>query len=577
MNSIGFNNFRKFAHFPSIDLGNITFLIGGNNSGKSTIVKALLLCLDNIRIMKVSDRRPSSDTYGTYHQFSFPIFRFDANEYHDVKIKTFNRALHNEINMDAIPFLDNDNSYLIYQNLKEGKVPPFMRFRVTLGVFSFSFDIIGEDDSDSPIGKVGKIEITDNVRNIRFIANYSSYYEATMSFEILNPQFKNNVELLSKSNKFWEQREQKKVELTKEKEFGNALGANELLDEILELSKKINEVNSLLGISDFDSLDESERSKLIHGLLESTLESYVVPLDVCIDDYSELVLLNVISNFLHLADSNADFEETGKSLMFIDNEVEQLKKCRHALRNNRDLVLQSRRELELLLNNLDVQYITTHAAHQNTIYNERDKSDYLAQTVHAFYREHILEGEIEFRFVTDYMQQFGIGKSFRIDSIDGEAYRVCVIEADDKETPLADKGIGAIQLMMLFLRTATIIRRNKGAMLPSFIVIEEPEQNLHPSVQCKLADFFVDVANRNCIFVVETHSEYIVRRAQVIVSKSNYKDKEDLNANNPFKVYYIPSDDSERYEMKFLPDGRFENGFRTGFFDVSSELAFELF
>ena len=39
-NKIGFSNFRKFADFPEINLGDITILVGGNNSGKSTLVKA---------------------------------------------------------------------------------------------------------------------------------------------------------------------------------------------------------------------------------------------------------------------------------------------------------------------------------------------------------------------------------------------------------------------------------------------------------------------------------------------------------------------------------------------------------
>lgn len=42
MNSIGFNNFRCFASFPEMDLGDITLLVGGNNSGKSTLVKQSL-------------------------------------------------------------------------------------------------------------------------------------------------------------------------------------------------------------------------------------------------------------------------------------------------------------------------------------------------------------------------------------------------------------------------------------------------------------------------------------------------------------------------------------------------------
>lgn len=78
MNTIGFNNFRRFAIFPEMDLGDITLLVGGNNSGKSTLVKALLLCIDNIRLMTVGTKDDI---------FMSPKFRFDANEWHDVKIK----------------------------------------------------------------------------------------------------------------------------------------------------------------------------------------------------------------------------------------------------------------------------------------------------------------------------------------------------------------------------------------------------------------------------------------------------------------------------------------------------------
>ena len=47
-NKIGFSNFRKFANFPEIDLGDITILVGGNNSGKSTLVKAFLGPLEKV-------------------------------------------------------------------------------------------------------------------------------------------------------------------------------------------------------------------------------------------------------------------------------------------------------------------------------------------------------------------------------------------------------------------------------------------------------------------------------------------------------------------------------------------------
>ncbi len=39
---IGFKNFRRFKDFPMIELGGCTFLVGPNNSGKSTLLKAIV-------------------------------------------------------------------------------------------------------------------------------------------------------------------------------------------------------------------------------------------------------------------------------------------------------------------------------------------------------------------------------------------------------------------------------------------------------------------------------------------------------------------------------------------------------
>ena len=43
MMKIGFKNFRRFKDFPMIELGGCTFLVGPNNSGKSTLLKAMML------------------------------------------------------------------------------------------------------------------------------------------------------------------------------------------------------------------------------------------------------------------------------------------------------------------------------------------------------------------------------------------------------------------------------------------------------------------------------------------------------------------------------------------------------
>ena len=49
MKKIGFKNFRRFKELEPLELGEITLMVGKNNSGKSTLIKAILLVLDYLK------------------------------------------------------------------------------------------------------------------------------------------------------------------------------------------------------------------------------------------------------------------------------------------------------------------------------------------------------------------------------------------------------------------------------------------------------------------------------------------------------------------------------------------------
>ena len=66
MDKIGFKNFRNFEELPSIDLGGITVLLGGNNTGKSSLVKGALLMHDFIQTKNVKDE----DTMTPFFMFN---------------------------------------------------------------------------------------------------------------------------------------------------------------------------------------------------------------------------------------------------------------------------------------------------------------------------------------------------------------------------------------------------------------------------------------------------------------------------------------------------------------------------
>ena len=139
------------------------------------------------------------------------------------------------------------------------------------------------------------------------------------------------------------------------------------------------------------------------------------------------------------------------------------------------------------------------------------------------------------------------------------------------EIPFESLGVGSRQLIILLMNLALVVTEAAHESYPTLLTVEEPEQNLHPAIQSKLADMFLDFYDQfGCQCIVETHSEYIIRRAQVLVAEGIRKKAFTLE-DNPFKVYYFPDDDSSPYDMTFKENGRFERSFGPGFVDVAGE------
>ena len=96
-------------------------------------------------------------------------------------------------------------------------------------------------------------------------------------------------------------------------------------------------------------------------------------------------------------------------------------------------------------------------------------------------------------------------------------------------------------------------------------------------LQSELADFFFSLnKDYGFQFIIETHSEYLIRKSQVLVAKEHFASQEELLKESPFKVIYFPGDGKLPYDMLYRPDGKFANEFGHGFFDEASNLVFDI-
>lgn len=226
------------------------------------------------------------------------------------------------------------------------------------------------------------------------------------------------------------------------------------------------------------------------------------------------------------------------------------------------------------LDDSDVEYIYAHAVTQTIIYSAKDTNDYFVKTIHEFANQRVGKRSTIHSFITKWMKEFNIGVDYEINSVGGEAHIVRIVSKDGEKVNLADKGMGSIQLMILLFRLATKMSELRLGLRSSrngtTIIVEEPEQNLHPMLQSKLADLFYNLNQEYGFkFIIETHSEYLIRKTQIIVGE-HYRTEENLKK-NPFKVYYFPVDGTP-YDMGYTPSGLFKEKFGDGFINEAGRL-----
>ncbi len=151
-----------------------------------------------------------------------------------------------------------------------------------------------------------------------------------------------------------------------------------------------------------------------------------------------------------------------------------------------------------------------------------------------------------------------------------------------KKILLADYGFGVSQILPLVLSTvphlnpAEIIFNSTEEYLVKVVCIEEPENSLHPALQSKLADMFIEAVNLfNVQLILETHSEYLIRKLQYLTAKGKIKPESTII----HYVYHpddVPKGECQVKKIKINRDGSLSDNFGEGFFDEATNWKFEL-
>ncbi|CAH0336607.1 hypothetical protein FVB9288_02315 [Flavobacterium sp. CECT 9288] len=529
MEKITIQNFRKIKETWELNLAPITFLTGTNNSGKSSVMKALMLL----------------DSFGN----SKNHFELNFNQKHsrNHKIDCFSNAINR-------------------QNLKEKLWD--INFSIENKDYYIDYHFYPQENNDnrSEKGKLKAIKFKSKYDNSLFsITNLADdEYQLTIDNSFIH--FRNND-----------------PDIFDEKENKNELDSIKIVIE-----KDLKESESILKILEKTSLERVQFLDKVKSLKAKLKEVNKKIKDLENNKIEDDLQFNPTFKLRDFGGSESIDKIIRRVLSsyFRDNE-----KGIGLSNSNRDLFrLTIIADIVVDALNLNITHLTPNRNTQTRLYVNDNGNNDIYDIIKRLSENPIKKKSTADAFLKKWMSNkfFDIGEDYNIKPIEGLASKIEIKENGDWIN-LVDKGFGAGQIFTILLRIANVINeendiKDHGSARrfrksTPIILIEEPEANLHPAFQSLLAELFLETWKEFGIqFIVETHSEYIIRNSQLLFVDYSKSDGSLFPAmriqHNPFVVYYFDKDGP--YEMKYLANGKFDKNFGEGFYDEASKHSMKL-
>jgi predicted ATPase len=262
-----------------------------------------------------------------------------------------------------------------------------------------------------------------------------------------------------------------------------------------------------------------------------------------IDNYKDIVFLNFVANVVKFSFSDI-LPLPAERNAFI-NTYKMLANRRYKLlkENQRELLMQRRinqdRQLELLKEQGDIRYPQP----------VEDFLDFLTDIELENKPDPIAKNKNDFQKLADQIEKYIQNNNktiFKKTKFGGREIKVSVKRSLEIDLYNASSSIKQLAPLLLYLR----YRAKSG----DFLVIDEPEMNLHPESQVKLLESLAILVNLGVRILLTTHSPYLMAHLNNIVN-GNHQNPE-LLAEQAKLLYlqdsraFLKMEQVSAYEMK---------------------------
>lgn len=591
MSKIGIKNFRVFKEFTEFEIKPITLLTGPNNAGKSSFTKLLLLLKNGITKLNFNEGLHNLESFDKVLNWENKQDTLELSFDNEIPFLTDDykvNLLYKNSEIKGISIANNSNSLIELKHLEKEKERNssdlyFQKDSYNLNInIAFIIELIYTKQLIQTYYDSKEKKTKDIILNNLVIGNNKA--SKTTFADIENLYKENNIETINVY---------RTIALHNEI---NALEKDYLLYDIITNDKKITHLykkkivelqNAMF--SNFKA-DYTNYERQFGIDLISTLKSDLININQNVKEQIKQFFKN------ELQIENIEIKETPLGNLIFTEKLYAQPFCFES----QDYGFYEESlfdQFSKLVDNIvrvfnNINYLSANRGSQKRILSNKSENDIDEIVLDFFkYKDKYLSSQEDYEKTLPEFTRHFIGlfdnnnreyfdKVLEILEIEGtldivryeNVISVIYIKQKDKDVALADLGFGFSQLIPIVLKIINTVESNS-----EILIIEEPEANLHPNLQSKLADIFALTVKTfpRLNLIIETHSEYLIRKLQYLTAKGDISpDDTSIYYFNADK--YVSPQEPKVKQIEIRENGNLSDTFGPGFYDETTRLQFDL-